>query len=104
VRGKSFTPQPKLENHGDLIMFTSLQLQYLCAVQALEDWTPDYFPIAVGEFWNTDFTPSLEHIEYRKLQQVLARATNEDLWNLQRALDHLNLLSPQMFTQEPDEC
>ena len=78
-------------------MFTALQLQYLCQVQALEDWTSDYFPLAVTEFWNTDFVPSIPNEEYRKMQEILAQATADDIWNLQRSLDHLNLLSVSMF-------
>jgi hypothetical protein len=78
-------------------MFTSAQLQYLCQIQGLEDWTSDYFPIAVAEFFNTDFVPAITHEEYRDMQKILSRATNDDLWNLQRALDHFNLLSVSMF-------
>jgi len=78
-------------------MFTTLQLQYLSQIQGLEDWTSDYFPIAVAEFFNTDFVPAMANEEYREMQQILTRATLEDIWNLQRALDHLNLLSVSMF-------
>jgi hypothetical protein len=78
-------------------MFTSAQLQYLSQVQALEDWSSNYFPLAVTEFFNTDFVPIITHEEYRDMQKILSRATNDDLWNLQRALDHFNLLSVSMF-------
>ena len=74
-------------------MFTGLQLQYLCQVQALNDWTSDYFFIAVSEFYGTDFVPLIPPDEYRQLQEILSRASADDLWHLQRALDHLNLLS-----------
>jgi hypothetical protein len=83
-------------------MFTALQLQYLCQVQGLEDWTSDYFPLAVTEFWNTDFVPAMANEEYREMQQILTRATLEDIWHLQRALDHLNLLSVSMFELKED--
>jgi hypothetical protein len=78
-------------------MFTSTQFQYLCQVQSLEDWTPDYFPLAVAEFWKTDFVPQIPDDEYFQMKEILARATNDDIWNLQRAIDHLNLLSVSMF-------
>jgi hypothetical protein len=78
-------------------MFTALQLQYLAEVQALDDWHCTYFPIAATKFWGTNSVPSIPHNEYREMQKILACATAEDLWHLQRALDHLNLLSISMF-------
>jgi hypothetical protein len=78
-------------------MFTASQLQYMAEVQAIDDWACSYFPLAVAEYWYSGCVQQIPDTEFAQLQEILARATAEDLWNLQRGLDYFNLLSVSMF-------
>lgn len=81
-------------------MFTASQLQYMAEVQAIDDWACTYFPLAVAEHWYSGNVKQIPDDEFAQLQEILARATAEDLWNLQRSLDYFNLLSASIFERK----
>jgi len=80
-------------------MFTKNQLAYLSDVAAIDDWTVDYFRVAVEENFQTTHVELTEQ-EFQELKQILKRASREDIWHLQQALNCLNLLSISMFATE----
>lgn len=84
-------------------MFTARQMTYLCHVQWQDDWHCSYFVTVVREYHTSpinDFVKEarLEQAEFDELMAILARADQEDIFNLQCALNSLNLLPCSMFT------
>lgn len=83
-------------------MFTQKQFEYMARCQWLDDWHVSYFTTIVRKCHESDvdkFTTSmrLEQAEFDELMAILSRASQEDIFNLQCALNSLNLLPCSMF-------
>ena len=83
-------------------MFTKNQLNFLVRVQAEDDWHCSYFIEALKEYHanpvdNWLGVVTIPQSEYDELMIILAKASLEDIFNLQMGLNCFNLLSYQMF-------
>lgn len=83
-------------------MFSARQMTYLAYCQWQDDWHVSYFVTVVKEYHTSpinDLVKSarLEQAEFDDLLAILSRADQEDIFNLQCALNSLNLLPCTMF-------
>lgn len=80
-------------------MFTKNQLNFLIRVQAADDWHCSCFVEVVKDYHSNPVhnVVTIPQTEYEGLMVILAKASLEDIFNLQMALNCLNLLSYQMF-------
>lgn len=83
-------------------MFTQKQFEFMCRCQWLDDWHASYFTTIVRQCHESEvdeFTTSvrLEQAEFDELMAILSRADQEDIFQLQCALNSLNLLPCTMF-------
>lgn len=68
-------------------MFTKKQLDLLLTVQYQDDWHVNYFSTVLKD-WDSE----IDSRERNALLQYVSSLSPEQVWNLQMALNHLNLL------------
>lgn len=68
-------------------MFTKQQLRFLISAQSGDDWHPSYFLTVLK-----DCKEKINEDERKAVLQYVESLNSEQIWNLQMALNHLNLL------------
>lgn len=69
-------------------MFTKSQLDFLLAAQYQDDWHVSYFLTVLKDRNSTE----IDSRERETLIEYVGALSPEQIWNLQMALNHLNLL------------
>lgn len=83
-------------------MFTQSQMLFMLRVQSADDWHCSYFIQALKEYhanptddWLGVVT--IEESEFQALLSILAKATLNEIFDLQMGLNCFNLLNYKMF-------
>ncbi|NMG20712.1 hypothetical protein [Brasilonema bromeliae] len=83
-------------------MFSKAQFEFLTAVQLVDDWHCSCFVDVLRQYHENDLnryatSVRLKQEEFDELMTILSRADDEDIFQLQFALNALNLLPCSMF-------
>ncbi|MBW4628807.1 MAG: hypothetical protein KME49_25660 [Brasilonema octagenarum HA4186-MV1] len=84
-------------------MFTQKQFEFMCRAQYADDWHCSCFVDVLREYHELPEHEAyvnetrLEQTEFDELMAILLRADQQDIFELQMALNCLNLLPSQIF-------
>lgn len=83
-------------------MFTQQQLEFMCRVQYADDWHCSAFVSVLRQYHENPVDAfiseaQLPQTEFDELMLILSRADQEDIFQLQFALNALNLLPCRIF-------